>query len=675
MNTIITMKKNHNHIFTIQLMECALVLLLFHLSYLLSGKLIYYDSFPFGGLRGALLYAVISGLAVMILRAYKYFSFIGRPVFETAMRMIATVMILNFTFIVLLYLNRSIILSPYYFIVAGTFQIMCLFLIKRLSGLLKTEIRRKMVSLVIGKDGQKNELLNALRKQSIGKLTFVSFKDLKLTDYLEKADFIYVSGSLSKKLKDKIISYCVLKHKRIYIVPETYEIAVRKSEMSQIGDIPVFDIESFQLTEAQNMVKRWMDIALSLVGIVFASPIMLYAMIRIKLEDGGQIFYKQVRSGLNGKEYEVIKFRSMVVDAEKYTGAVFAAEDDPRITRIGRLMRATRIDEIPQFFNVLTGSMSMVGPRPERPVFVEEFSKEIPEYTNRLAVKPGITGLAQVMGNYTTSAENKVRFDLVYIRDYSLLLDFKILLKTVKVVLTKEQAEGFCEKDKGLAFDLPAEMDPDGTLGLNCRGGFQKCHRVKKLILVSLCFFLIISGSIFLRYSAVAMAMMEASVQPVLAEEASKAEHTDADPGLLNSRVDAADADESITVAADSWDSVYEPGKSIDGQSLGQDADEESLQNPDKIGTFLSGEADKEPVVLSQSKINTALGKMTLSQKAEIAYKLISKMNAADLMVLEKLSEGGFTADEKIAAKEMMYRYFDETEVEYIKSIYWEYVE
>ncbi len=442
----ISRKRKHSHnnsTFVIQLFECAMVAMFFNLSFAFAGKLIYNNIFPFGWIDGMLLYLMMSAIAIIVLGANKYFSFLTRPFAEMAAKIIGMVFLMNFIFIALLYFSRSIRLSPYYFVVADTFQIFILVLIKRITGLFKTAILQNRVSLIIGKDQKKNELIRELRKQGIKKLAFVSFDHEKLKDYVDKADNIYLTSSLSKRVKDRIINYCILKDKRVFVIPETYEIAMRKSEMTQIGDIPLFAIESFRLTEAQNIIKRFMDIMLSMIGILLTLPIMLFAVIRIKLEDRGPVFYRQIRSGLNGKEFGVIKFRSMVVDAEKHTGAVFASENDPRITKVGNLMRATRIDEIPQFFNVLMGSMSIIGPRPERPQFVEAFSRELPEYSSRLAVKPGITGLAQVMGNYTTSAENKAKFDLVYIRDYSLLLDIKILFKTVQVVFSKSQATGF----------------------------------------------------------------------------------------------------------------------------------------------------------------------------------------------------------------------------------------
>jgi len=350
---------------------------------------------------------------------------------------------------VLLYFISNFKLSAYYFIVAYVLQITLLVILKILTSLLRRKTLKNSLNLVITEDYYStSDLLLALRKECKGRLAIVSYDDENLKKYVGKADNIYLTGYVTNELKNKVISYCTLEDKRVYFVPEIFEIAVRNSAITYIGDTPVFSMESFHLTEVQRFVKRLVDIVLSLLGIVITLPIFLFAVIGIKKEDNGAVFYKQERSGLKGKSFEVIKFRSMVEDAEKDTGAILATENDHRITKIGCFMRSARIDEIPQFFNVLRGSMSLVGPRPERPVFVEEYSKKYPEYQYRLAVKPGITGLAQVRGNYTTTAENKIKFDLMYIINYSLLLDIKILVQTVKVVFKKEQAKGFDEKDK-----------------------------------------------------------------------------------------------------------------------------------------------------------------------------------------------------------------------------------
>lgn len=188
------------------------------------------------------------------------------------------------------------------------------------------------------------------------------------------------------------------------------------------------------------LLKRAVDVVLSLLVLVAGLPIWLLVMLAIRLDSPGPALYRQTRVGQRGRLFEVIKFRTMVTDAEADSGPVLASADDPRVTRVGRFLRAFRLDEIPQFINVLRGEMSVVGPRPERPEFVEEFRKKIQGYDLRHLVKPGITGLAQVRGSYDTPAEDKLRFDLAYIFLWSPLLDLKIMLRTIGTMLTPERA-------------------------------------------------------------------------------------------------------------------------------------------------------------------------------------------------------------------------------------------
>ena len=169
---------------------------------------------------------------------------------------------------------------------------------------------------------------------------------------------------------------------------------------------------------------------------------MLISALAIKLYDGGPVFFRQARSTIGGKVFYIHKFRSMIVDAEKYTGAQLATENDPRITKVGRIIRATRLDELPQIINILKGDMSIVGPRPERKVLADEICKEIPEFAYRLKVRGGLTGYAQIYGKYNTSAYDKLRLDLMYIENYSLQLDLKLIILTVKIMFSKESTEG-----------------------------------------------------------------------------------------------------------------------------------------------------------------------------------------------------------------------------------------
>lgn len=186
-------------------------------------------------------------------------------------------------------------------------------------------------------------------------------------------------------------------------------------------------------------IKRTLDILIALIGIVVSLPIVLIVGLFVKLESPGSVLFSQERVGLNGKTFKLFKIRSMRMDAEK-NGPQWAKKNDSRVTRVGAFIRKTRIDELPQFYNVLKGDMSLIGPRPEREVFTHQFNREIPGFVQRLAVKPGLTGWAQVNGGYDISPREKLVFDLYYINNFSLLLDLKIVFKTVRVIFTGEGA-------------------------------------------------------------------------------------------------------------------------------------------------------------------------------------------------------------------------------------------
>lgn len=222
------------------------------------------------------------------------------------------------------------------------------------------------------------------------------------------------------------------------IVPDLYEILSGQAKTSQIYGMPLIDIMPELMPEWEKKLKRLLDIFFSIMILVITLPLTILTSIAIKLDSSGPLLFKQERSGMNGEPFKILKFRSMVKDAEKLSGPVWSTKNDPRVTRIGKILRRVRLDEIPQMFNVLKGEMSMVGPRPERPFFVEKLAKEIPYYKRRLKVRPGITGWAQVKHKYDETIEDvkvKLRYDLFYIENMSLRMDFKIILRTIFVVL------------------------------------------------------------------------------------------------------------------------------------------------------------------------------------------------------------------------------------------------
>jgi exopolysaccharide biosynthesis polyprenyl glycosylphosphotransferase len=236
----------------------------------------------------------------------------------------------------------------------------------------------------------------------------------------------------------EVISKCEDEKVNLKIVPDLYDIISGQARTMQIYGFPLIDIMPQLMPEWEKKVKRVMDILFSFIVLLLTLPITLTVSLLIKLDSKGPIIFKQKRTGQNGKEFSVYKFRSMVQDAEKKSGPVWSTKDDPRITKIGKFIRKVRIDEIPQMFNVLKGEMSLVGPRPERPFFVEKLSKEIPLYKRRLKVRPGVTGWAQVKHKYDETLEDvntKLRYDLFYIENMSLRMDFKILFRTIFVVI------------------------------------------------------------------------------------------------------------------------------------------------------------------------------------------------------------------------------------------------
>ncbi len=261
---------------------------------------------------------------------------------------------------------------------------------------------------------------------------------------IDKYEAVVICG-IDKNLQKKIISYCYTHEKRSYLLPDITDIIISNSYNIQISDTPVLMSRNRGLTLEQRIIKRFMDLIFSAIAIIITSPFMLICAIAIKLDDGGPILFKQNRITINGKIFNVLKFRSMIVNADK-DGAKKAVNDDDRITRVGKIIRACRMDELPQLFNILRGDMSLVGPRPERIENVYEYSKKYPEFELRHRVKGGLTGFAQLYGKYNTSPEDKLHMDLIYVETYSLLLDLKLLILTFKVLFMKESTEGFNEK-------------------------------------------------------------------------------------------------------------------------------------------------------------------------------------------------------------------------------------
>lgn len=251
-----------------------------------------------------------------------------------------------------------------------------------------------------------------------------------------------VIGSISAEEKHRIMGICATLEKQVLLRPEYTDIMMINAQTEQFDDLMMIRTTVFGLTASQRALKRTLDIILSAIAFIIALPIMLVCALAIYIEDGHNPFYKQERLTRKGRPYHVLKLRTMVVNAEELSGPVLAEEDDPRITKVGKFLRKVRLDELPQIINILKGDMSIVGPRPERDFFYDKICSVIPEFRHRLSVKAGLTGMAQVYGRYSTDPYEKLMLDLMYIQNYSIMLDIKLMIETVRVMFEKDAAKG-----------------------------------------------------------------------------------------------------------------------------------------------------------------------------------------------------------------------------------------
>lgn len=258
---------------------------------------------------------------------------------------------------------------------------------------------------------------------------------------MENYDAVVI-GDMPSHERNLLLKYCYISGIRSYSVPKISDVLLWTSDEMNLFDTPLMLSRNIGLSIEQEWMKRVEDVVMAVLLLILFSPVFLIAAVGIKCTDRGPVFYKQERLTRDGRRFMIYKFRTMVVDAEKMSGPVLASEKDPRVLPIGRFLRATRMDELPQVLNILKGDMSVVGPRPERPELAAEIEKTIPEFSYRLKVKAGLTGFAQVYGKYNTTFYDKLKLDLMYIRKFSLLLDLKLILMTPKIMFLKESSEG-----------------------------------------------------------------------------------------------------------------------------------------------------------------------------------------------------------------------------------------
>lgn len=290
-----------------------------------------------------------------------------------------------------------------------------------------------------------NEVIKGIKKYKLQyKINLIAdYRDKNLKKYITENETIFIYDVPIKE-RTEIIEFCYQNMKNVYFNPDMHDVVEKNSHHILLDDVSMYGNYSKGLTLEQRAVKRVEDIIISVIALILSSPILLIAAISIKIEDKGSVIFKQNRATRNGKIFSIYKLRTMREDVDNYS----VIEDDERVTKVGRVLRKYRIDELPQFFNVLKGDMSVVGPRPEMLANIFNYTDILPAFEYRLRVKAGITGHAQISGKYNTSPKDKLMLDLMYIEEYSMWLDIKLLFQTLIVLLKRDSTEAFKDEDE-----------------------------------------------------------------------------------------------------------------------------------------------------------------------------------------------------------------------------------
>lgn len=432
--------------------EAVFQVILFTVLYYTIWKICYGDiSFPYLG-RGKYVLMGVYALFVIILFHYSdSFNYGNSKLSDITVSQCISIFLANFITYFQLCLISNVMITPVPMLLLTLLDVFlclgCCFLYNVIY--LRHQSPRDILMIYGTESALELEAKMSVRvdKYHISEMISVEKGFDEICEKIKKHDAVLLND-VPAQIRNDILKYCYTNEIRVYATPKLSDIIMGGAEEIGLFDTPIVLIKGNGLTLEQRFVKRAMDIVLCSIAMVIAAPIMLVVAIAIKLEDGGPVFFKQERVTIGGKKFDILKFRSMIVDAEKNGQVIPATDYDPRITKVGRITRATRIDELPQIINILKGEMSIVGPRPERVEHVEKYTEEIPEFIYRTKVKGGLTGYAQIYGKYNTSAYDKLRLDLMYIEKYSIILDIKLILMTLQIMLRKESTEGFEKKEE-----------------------------------------------------------------------------------------------------------------------------------------------------------------------------------------------------------------------------------
>lgn len=416
----------------------------------------YYNStvYPMKYLLGMAFSTVLYGTLYMFLcNLYKGFRIASNQIGETVFSQFLGFAIADF----FLYLQGCLIRNTILNIVPGALTVvmqivgtaMIVSITKRY---MRSHMQPKDTIIIYGR-GTKEEEICAFEQRLLQKYAHL----FHITKHINERDIAFCMTKEIQKThtvllyevthhtRKKVMKYAIAHKKTLYFTPTIEDITLQGCTEKHLLDTPLQKYNYVYEKPTEYTGKRAFDVTFALFLLVLTAPFMLLSALLIKVEDHGPVFFKQKRCTKGGREFEIIKFRSMIVDAEKY-GVTPCTENDDRITKVGKFIRATRLDELPQLFNILKGDMSFVGPRPERVEHVEQYTAELPEFAYRMRVKGGLTGYAQIYGKYNTSAYDKLRLDLLYIENQSFFMDLKMILLTLKIMFVAESTEGFDEE-------------------------------------------------------------------------------------------------------------------------------------------------------------------------------------------------------------------------------------
>ncbi len=401
-----------------------------------------YDSTNILSIKAFIPYVIIAYLLLFFV--YRLYEVGGVDFYETFLGIFFSCLIVFILGFALSFFLRAFAVPRTVIIYSFIIQIILLAISHWIISKVYIKVSLPLKVLVLSKDENEaktvSEYLKGLRAGKTN-LETLFIHDMEFSKHLEgildSYNLFVIDDSFEVEEKMELLGFFAYKDKPVYLVPGLYELLMLNPRIHLVHDLTMLEVNLVNISGIERIIKRTFDIAFSFIALVFFSPVLLGVGIAILIDSGSPVFYLQERAGINRKVFKTIKFRTMIKDAEKYTGAVLSSENDPRITKVGKFLRKTGLDEIPQFFNVLIGDMSVVGPRPERPELMAEIKKEAPDFDLRLKVKPGITGYAQLYGKYDTPFDRKLKMDLLYAKQKNTILtDLYVIFNTVKLFLT-----------------------------------------------------------------------------------------------------------------------------------------------------------------------------------------------------------------------------------------------